>query len=195
MAIRSRRGEAEPRLDPVRWRLPHRGAVVRAGLTAALLLTAVAALYAREPAGTADAVPTPAPAAAGAPPPGSRTPASSLPGFAPAGSAGPGLGGSGHDGARGWLAVPGDRVGVPVRLVEPATLAVVRPGDRVDLLAAPAGRQATPITIAADALVLGVTADADGLPGAALYLALTRAEAERVVGAPEQARFAALVRP
>jgi hypothetical protein len=82
-------------------------------------------------------------------------------------------------------------VGVPVRLAEPAALAVLSPGDRVDLLAAAAGGPAA--RIAANALVLGVGAADD--PGAGLFLALTAEEARRAAATPDDARLSVLVRP
>ncbi|HEX8632339.1 MAG TPA: flagellar biosynthesis protein FlgA [Catenuloplanes sp.] len=189
MAVSRQPADREPRLDPVRWRPPHGAALARAALTIALLLTAAWLFYARDD------------------PPGAAPVASSRPQAPPgAGSAPPDTGGPptpagvGEADARRSGTGPGDRlpvpagsVGVPVRLIEPATLAVVRPGDRVDLLAIPANGR--PGTVAADALVLGVAADPEGVPGGAVYLALTREQAERTVGADGRTRFAALIRP
>ncbi|WP_247657178.1 hypothetical protein [Micromonospora sp. U56] len=86
-------------------------------------------------------------------------------------------------------------MGVPVRLAEPAALAVLRPGARVDLLVVPAGR--TPVEaalVASGALVLDVVGGdaADG--SSALYLALRPDQAQRAVGQPEGSRFAVVVR-
>jgi hypothetical protein len=150
----------EPKLDPVRRpRLPRGRAVLRTGLVAALLLTAAGALYARDPTGC----PPPAPAATSP-----RAPVSPL-----------------ASGDR--LTVPAGAVGVPVRLSEPAVLALVHPGDRVDLLATATG--AEPALAAADALVLGVV----GTDGAVL-LALGPDRARAVVGMPENTRFGVIVR-
>src|SRR5688500_3802884 len=100
----------EPTLDPVRRpRLPRGRTRLRVGLVATCLLPALAALFAREPA-----------AAPCAPAPSAATPAPSVD-------------------ASGRLAVPPGAVGVPVRLAEPAVLALVHPGDRVDLLAGGGG--------------------------------------------------------
>lgn len=115
---------------------------------------------------------------------------------------GPGGGASGgppagqaDEGTGGTLPLPDGTVGVPVRLAEPAALAVVRPGSRVDLLAVPAGAPSpAPELIAPRALVLDVVG-ADALDGSsALYLALSPAHAHRTVGLPEGSRFAVLVR-
>jgi hypothetical protein len=144
--------------------MPRGRTLLRAGLIAALLLTAVAALYARDPA----ACPPPPPAAA-----------ASAPSVDPSGR----------------LAVPPGAVGVPVRLAEPAVLALVHPGDRVDLLAASgagvgAASPRQPALQARDALVLGVVG-ADG----AVLLALSPDRARAIVGLPDGTRFGVIVRP
>jgi hypothetical protein len=69
-----------------------------------------------------------------------------------------------------------------VRLAEPAVLALVQPGDRVDLLA-------TASLAAPDALVLGVVAE-DG----AILLALRPTQARSVVALPPSTHFTVLVR-
>ncbi|MEH1054893.1 hypothetical protein V6U89_06720 [Micromonospora sp. CPCC 206171] len=105
--------------------------------------------------------------------------------------AGPSTGG----GRPGALPLPSGSVGVPVRLAEPAALAVLRPGARVDLLVVPAGR--TPVAadlVASGALVLDVVGG-DAVDGSsALYLALRPDQAQRAVGQPEGSRFAVVVR-
>jgi hypothetical protein len=156
-----RQGE---RLDPVRWRGPSRGSLLRLGTVAVLLITAAAVLWTRPTScdpviitasSSAPAKPAVAPGTAGAVPPGS--------------------------------------VGVPVRLADPAALAVVRPGNRVDLLRLEddAGRRTTPV--ASGALVLDVTGKDDPVTGG-LLLALSPREAERAVAAPGRG-FAILIRP
>lgn len=88
-------------------------------------------------------------------------------------------------------AVPAGRVGVPVRLTEPAALAMIRPGDLVDVLRVDgAGRSAR---VAGAAPVLGVT-DAGDSVTAGLLVALTPAEAERVIS-HTGGGFAVLLRP
>ncbi len=208
----TRRGNAaaEDRLDPVRWRRPGRSALWRSAAVAALLATAAAVVHAREPAGCpppgahasppAAATPTPGPAPGEPPGPGERSGPGERPGGgglavqgrAP-GHGGPSEPGGGPDGPSGRAprAVPRGSVGVPVRLAEPAALAVLSPGDRVDLLAAAAGGPAA--RIAANALVLGVGAADD--PGAGLFLALTAEEARRAAATPDDARLSVLVRP
>ncbi|MDG4779071.1 hypothetical protein O7614_05345 [Micromonospora sp. WMMD961] len=82
---------------------------------------------------------------------------------------------------------------MPVRLAEPAALAVARPGTRVDLLAATPERAGADATVLAPAaLVLDVLDATDGSP--ALYLALRPEQAQRAVGLPEGTRFAVVVR-
>jgi hypothetical protein len=153
----------EPTLDPVRRpRLPRGRTLLRTGLVATFLLTALAALVAREPAAPC------------APPP---TAAASAPSVD----------------ASGRIAVPPGAVGVPVRLAEPAVLALVRPGDRVDLMAtgdaSPTPGRESPL-LARDALVLGVVG-ADG----AVLLALSPDRARAIVGLPDGIRFGVIVRP
>ncbi|BCB80069.1 hypothetical protein GCM10022251_07530 [Phytohabitans flavus] len=155
----------EPTLDPVRRpRLPRGRTLLRTGLIATFLLTALAALFARDPAPSC------------APPPTAAAPAPSVD-------------------ASGRLAVPPGAVGVPVRLTEPAVLALVHPGDRVDLLAAgsatpPASPSRDSTLLARDALVLGVVG-ADG----AILLGLDPERARSIVGLPEGTRFGVMVRP
>ena len=87
--------------------------------------------------------------------------------------------------------MPAGRVGVPVRLTEPAALAMIRPGDLVDVLRVDgAGRSAR---VAGAAPVLGVT-DAGDSVTAGLLVALTPAEAERVIS-HTGGGFAVLLRP
>lgn len=169
---------SDAKLDPLRWpRPPRRGTVLRAALVAALLITAAGVLYGRDDGGACSG--SPAPAAGSGPPP---TPAASLP-------------------VPGRLALPPGLVGVPVRLAEPTTVAVVAAGDRVDLLATrPSGTAGSgqPTLLAASALVLGTldAADADPVAGSALlYLALSPDQARNVVGMPENVRFGVIVRP
>jgi len=89
------------------------------------------------------------------------------------------------DGTR--LAVPDGLVGVPVPLGSPAMTSLIRPGDRVDLLAVTdAG---PPVVVAAGRVVLGVD-HAD----ATLLIALTPEQAENVVASPASIRFAVTIR-
>ncbi|SBT68920.1 hypothetical protein GA0070622_6035 [Micromonospora sediminicola] len=120
-----------------------------------------------------------------------QTPAGCPPGAEPA--AGPTAGaGTPPSGAP---ALPAGAVGVPVRLAEPAALAVLRPGARVDLLVVPAGGSAEPTVVAPRALVLEVVGAAGAVDGtSALYLALPPEQARRAVGLPEGSRFAVVVR-
>ncbi|SCE83113.1 hypothetical protein GA0070214_102356 [Micromonospora chaiyaphumensis] len=85
---------------------------------------------------------------------------------------------------------------MPIRLAEPAALAVLRPGARVDLLVVPAGGAAGTATLLAPrALVLDVVGAAGAVDGSsALYLALRPEQAQRAVGLPEGSRFAVVVR-
>ncbi|NES14194.1 flagellar biosynthesis protein FlgA [Micromonospora sp. PPF5-17] len=109
-------------------------------------------------------------------------------------AAGPATPGPGRSG--GALPLPSGSVGVPVRLAEPAALAVLRPGARVDLLVVPAGAAAGKATLLAPrALVLDVVGAAGAVDGSsALYLALRPEQAQRTVGVPADSRFAVVVR-
>ncbi|MFU8853931.1 flagellar biosynthesis protein FlgA [Micromonospora sp. SL1-18] len=161
---------SEESLRPVRWRgLPRGGTLLRVALVAMLLGLAAALLQA--PAGCPpDAAPAqPAPATSPSPP-GDGRPSGALP-------------------------LPGGSVGVPVRLAEPAALAVLRPGARVDLLVIPAGGAAGEAKLLAPrALVLDVVGAGVVDGSSALYLALRPEQAQRAVGVPEGSRFAVVVR-
>ncbi len=152
------------RLDPVRWPRPRRHALLRWSAVAVLLATAAALGWApaAQRCGAAPTAPTPT-APTGTPP-------------RPDGSGRP-------------LAVPRGSVGVPVRLTDSAAVALLRPGDRVDLLTT--GPDA-PRRLATRALVLGVE-QADS-PTAGLFLAVTPDEARHAVGSPD-ARLAVVVQP
>ncbi|MGW3785184.1 flagellar biosynthesis protein FlgA [Micromonospora chokoriensis] len=112
-------------------------------------------------------------------------------------SAGP-TGGGGTatgDGSVKPLPLPSGAVGVPIRLAEPAALAVARPGTRVDLLAATPDRAGTEAALLAPAALVLDVLGADATDGStALYLALRPDQAQRAVGLPEGTRFAVVVR-
>jgi hypothetical protein len=161
----------EPSLRPARWPArPRATTLVRAAVVAALLTVAAGVLYSQEPGAC-----PPAPAAAGATP---GQPTSALPEDMP-------------------LAIPRGLVGVPVRLAEPAALAVARPGGRVDLLAVPAPAEAEPsgraAVVARSALVLDVLAGEADAPSA-LLLALDPEQARRTVALPDTTRFVVILR-
>jgi hypothetical protein len=78
--------------------------------------------------------------------------------------------------------LPEGQVAAPVRLADLAVAAVVRTGDRVDVLATPAGAAAAD-TVAGRALVLAATGADDGGDGAGLLLI--------AVDGPTAARLAA----
>jgi len=92
------------RLDPVRWRRPARGLLLRLAVVAILLGTAALVSW--------------------SPPPTCDPPTYTVPTVAsPAASASNGSG-----------TVPSGSVGVPVRLADPAALTLVEAGNKVDLL-------------------------------------------------------------
>ncbi|WP_328340351.1 flagellar biosynthesis protein FlgA [Micromonospora sp. NBC_00421] len=212
--------DGEGSLRPFRWpRRPGGGALLRAALVAALLGLAVLVLDTPTGCPTSAAPPTVSLAAAGsstpttdpggcpAPPTGATdgAAAASQPGHARIAPT-PGTGGTvvpgGADGSRSAdgdtpaaLPLPRGFVGVPVRLAEPAALAVLRPGARVDLLVVPGGRTAgETILLAADALVLDVVGGGAADGSSALYLAVRPDQAQRSVGQPEGSRFSVVVR-
>jgi Flp pilus assembly protein CpaB len=87
-------------------------------------------------------------------------------------------------------------VATPVRLADPATVALLHAGDRVDVLAASTdddqqGRPA--VTVAAGLQVLAVPEQADGLDGGLLVLAATPATAARLASAAVGARLSVTV--
>jgi hypothetical protein len=196
--------DGEPRLDPVRWPgAVRRGWVIRAGLVAVLLATAATILYAAEPAPEGCAETRASPASS---PPGGRSPAQGAvaSGGAPTSGSRPAVPAPGAAEPVAGAAVPFEErlplpagsVGVTVSLAEPATLAVVRPGDRVDLLTVPTATQ-SPLTVANAALVLATAGGTpDGAPVApgAVYLALTPQQARRTVALQARVRFAVVVR-
>ncbi|MEU7569993.1 flagellar biosynthesis protein FlgA [Micromonospora sp. NPDC049240] len=180
----------ETTLRPVRWRgLPRRRTLVRVTLVAVLLGLAAAVL--RTPAGC-----PPGPPPSGSPPSGSAPSGSAPSGSAPSGSsAGTGVTASADAPSAGPQPLPDGSVGVPIRLAEPAALAVLRPGARVDLLVVPAGGSPDPMLLAPRALVLDVVGAGGAVDGSsALYLALPPEQARRAVGLPEGSRFAVVVR-
>ncbi|MGW0431480.1 flagellar biosynthesis protein FlgA [Micromonospora sp. NPDC003197] len=197
MTIERRARRREPTLRPSRWPpLPRRATFLRATLVAGLLALAAGILYTQEPR---QSCPAAIPATGGSDPEVSPSTSSSATRVSPTNSD-PGLE-LDPTSAPDRLAVPTGTVGVPVRLAEPAALAVVRPGARVDLLAVPDGtgsaaRSSEPTLLAARALVLGVIGSASAADGtSALYLALPPDQANRVVGMPEGVRFSIIVRP
>ncbi|GAA4593504.1 hypothetical protein BJY16_001004 [Actinoplanes octamycinicus] len=161
----SRSGDRAERLDPVRLRPPGRGLLLRLGAIVVLLGIAAVLVRAR-PAGAPCAAPTAAKATARASP-------------LPSGA------------APGRPVIPDGTVGVPVRLADPTALALVHPGNRVDLLRLDDEGDATPVASAA--LVLDVTGADDPAVGG-LLLALDGEEAARAVAAPSRG-FAILIRP
>jgi Flp pilus assembly protein CpaB len=89
----------------------------------------------------------------------------------------------------------GGEVAVPVRVAEPAVAALLRPGDRVDVLAAsPEGGDAAR-TVVGDVVVLAVPALGDaGLDGALVVLAATTRGASRLAAAAVTDRLSVAVR-
>jgi hypothetical protein len=206
----TRRPRGDGRLDPVRWRRPGRGTLLRLAAVAALLATAAAVLWS-PPKGSCDAGAA-TPAASGA----TKRPGTAATGNGTAGAdkgttgadsgtaagadndpsaaGGGAVRAGGEDAGRAGdgPAVPEGSVGVPIRLADPTALGLVRPGNRVDLLRIDdAGGR--PIAVAGSALVLRVTGVNDLATGG-LLLALTPQEASQAVVTSRQG-FAIVIRP
>jgi hypothetical protein len=200
-----RRKRAEPRLDPVHWRRPGRGTLIRMIAVAALLSVGAVAAWSRAPACAPPTAAAAGPSSAATPPAagGTRpTPDASArsqpwPGRSDAtGEAGAGGKATGTvasgGGDQSGHPVPAGRVGVPVRLAEPTALTLVHPGDQVDLLRVDrTGHGAT--AVATGAPVLDVTGSDDPATGG-LLVALRPAEARTAVAA-QGGGFAVLIRP
>lgn len=181
------RSDREPSLRPARWLgRPQTSTLLRATLVAALLTAAAGVLYSQEPPACPDAGAATGTTAA--------QPAEG-PGAQPAERAGAAR--QAEEQIAPSVPIPAGLVGVPIRLAEPAALAVVRPGGRVDLLAIPAttSREAPgrPAVLAASALVLDVLAGESDGP-AAILLALDPNQARRAVALPDTTRFAVILR-
>ena len=186
---------SEGSLRPVRWRgLPRSGTLLRVALVAMLLGLAAAVLQTPGECrpGSAPGLTPRAPVTPGAVPPGDRARGDGAPGDGTSGGT-QGTPARADRAAGGALPLPSGSVGVPVRLAEPAALAVLHPGARVDLMVVP-GASAEATLLASRALVLDVVG-ADAADGSsALYLALPPEQAQRAVGQPEGSRFAVVVR-
>lgn len=204
----SSRGRAEARLDPIRWR-PGRGGLIRLAVIAALLVTAALITWSAPqtcaPTATLAGSPRPGPtASSGRTARLNQAPTQSAEALGPPGAVDSGgdersggeQSGGGNTaeapGGSGRGAVPAGTVGVAVRLAEPTALALIHPGDRVDLLRVGDGSHG-PSAVAAAALVLSVTGADDPTTGG-LLVALTPAEAATAIAEPGRG-FAVLVRP
>ena len=172
------RARHEPRLDPVRWRRPGSGTLIRLVVVTALLGLAAMIAWSGPSPGPSTCSARPAPAVGSSPERRTSRPSSAADSEQ-------------HD-PPSTHAVPPGSVGVPVRLAEPTALSLVRPGDRVDLLRVDdAGHGTT--AVAAAALVLGVTGTDDPAAGG-LLLALRPSDAEKAVAAQGNG-FAVVIRP
>jgi hypothetical protein len=170
---------------------------MRAALVAALLVTAAGVLYG-VPATPRTGPPTAASGPASPAPTGTTTsPARSAAAPSAVRDDSP-QGGSPQDGhppdprPDGRLPIPPGAVGVPVHLADPAALVVLRPGDRVDLLAV--ADEPRPDTIATAVLVLAVPALADVPDSGIVLLALSPDQARHAVRLPPHVRLAVVVR-
>jgi Flp pilus assembly protein CpaB len=96
---------------------------------------------------------------------------------------------------------PAESTAVPVRLDDPDTAALVRPGDRVDVLGTPVQPDGAPaatgdaVTIAAGVRVLAVLRAKDGADGALVVVATAPSVGRRLTGAAAGHRLTVAVRP
>ena len=87
-------------------------------------------------------------------------------------------------------------VAAPVRLADPDGAALLRAGDRVDVLAAPAdGGAGTAPLVATDVVVLAVPAGTADLDGALVVLATRPGTAGRLAAAGVSSRLSVVLRP
>lgn len=181
----------DERLDPVRWQRPTRGTMLRLISVAVLLVTAAVVLWVRPvTCAPLSATPEGSTAPSGRPSASPPGPGRDAGGDADSDSgADPGQGVNPGPAAE---AIPPGNVGVPIRLADPTALAVVRPGNRVDLLRVDPDRDRT-TPVASAALVLRVTGADDPVTGG-LLLALTPGEARQALAASSQG-FAIVIRP
>lgn len=194
MTIRDRADRHEPTLRPVRWPPWHGAGLRRLALIAVVLVLAAGLLHLWEPR------PGETAGSCAGPPSGDRSPVAGPPPPSPSSGPRPSAGATGATSSApaGRMPLPTGTVGLPVRLAEPAALAVVQPGTQVDLLAmtgggsGPAGSE--PLLVAAGALVLGLVNTVAEGEVTALYLALRPEQARQAIGLPDDARFAIVVR-
>lgn len=94
---------------------------------------------------------------------------------------------------------PGESAAVPVRLADPESAALVRPGDRVDVLGTPVAPDGTQtggdaVEIAAGVRVLAVLGGRDAADGAVLVVATSDLLARHLAGAAVRHRLTVSVR-
>ncbi|MDQ8706787.1 hypothetical protein RCO28_30590 [Streptomyces sp. LHD-70] len=81
-------------------------------------------------------------------------------------------------------------VRAPVRIADAETVRLLRPGDRVDVIAAPAsGARASRIAAGARVIDVAAGGQASGENGALIVLSVPRAEAVRLAGASANSRL------
>lgn len=96
----------------------------------------------------------------------------------------------------GLLPADDGLVAAPVRLADPGGVALLQPGDRVDVLAASAdGRLDTAPLVAASARVLAVPPGDEQLEGGLVVLATTPTTAARLAAAAVSARLSVVLHP
>ena len=97
----------------------------------------------------------------------------------------------------------GEATAVPVRLADPETAALVRPGDRIDVLGVPVEPAGGPppagdgdaVAVASDVRVLAVLGARDPVDGVVVVVAATEQVARRLAGGAMRHRLTVAVRP
>jgi Flp pilus assembly protein CpaB len=95
----------------------------------------------------------------------------------------------------------GESAAVPVRLADPEAAALVRAGDRVDVLGTPVAPDGTQVAggdaieVAAAVRVLAVLGSRDAADGVVLVVAASQRTARRLAGAAARHRLSVSVRP
>jgi Flp pilus assembly protein CpaB len=90
-----------------------------------------------------------------------------------------------------------DLLAVPVRVADPGAVAIVRPGELIDLIAAPVNGQGSAGPIATQVPLLAVPAQVDGglhADGALLVVAVTAEQADALAEAAVSSRLSVAVR-
>ena len=88
-------------------------------------------------------------------------------------------------------------VAVPVRIADPGAVAILRPGELIDLIAAPVNGQGTPGPIATQVPLLAVPEQADGglhADGGLLIVAVTTEQAASLAEAAVTSRLSVAIR-
>ncbi|MGH3662253.1 MAG: hypothetical protein ACRDT8_12950 [Micromonosporaceae bacterium] len=180
----------------MRFRTPRRGSLLRLTLVAALLTLAAGLLFLGPSAGSANCREVSAPDDSTAASPQRATPDPESPEAGGGPRPDPSVPGHAGSGSGDQIPVPDGAVGVPIQLAEPATAAVVRVGDRVDVIARSSGPGRKDSVLVTNALVLAVNSAADGSwDEGVLFLAAAPSQAQRLARTAPDIALGITVRP